>query len=87
MRERYKGIVVLDKVYQWLPDYLVDLPGPYRIPLGSEVSCLLCWKCIITSVVLTVLEKSMGSYQRIGMLNNDPFVSVPAKALMEKATK
>jgi hypothetical protein len=29
----------------------------------------------------------MGSYQRIGMLNNNPFVGVPAKALREKATE
>lgn len=87
MQERYKGIVIQDEVYRWLPDYSVDVPGSYEILSGSEVSCLLCCEGIIAGVILKVREKLTGCYERLGVLDNDPFVRVPVKALMDKATE
>ena len=85
--ERYKGIVVQDEVYRWLPDYSVEVPGPHEIPWGSEISCVLCCDGIISGVIVKALEKSTAYYERIGALDNDPFVPVPVEALMGKATE
>jgi hypothetical protein len=63
------------------------MPGLYFVSSGSEVSCLLCWGGIIAGIILKVREDSTGCYERLGVLDNDPFVSVPVKSLIERATE
>jgi hypothetical protein len=85
--EQYKDITVQDEVYRWLPDCSIKVPGPHEIPSGLEVSCVLCCDGIISGVILKALEKSTRYYERIGVLDNDPFVPVLVEALREIATE
>ena len=86
-RKNFMGVEIRGQLYSWLPDYAVDSPGPWMVMSGSVVRCLLCCDGGVAGMLLRSRGEKTTGYERIGVLDNDPFIRVPVEDLLQQASR
>jgi hypothetical protein len=86
-RKGFMGVEICGQLYGWLPDYAVDGPGQWMVASGAIVSCLICCRDGVAGLVLRSRCEKASGFERIEVLDNNPFTKVPVEALIQQASR